>query len=156
MTATTVRLTGAQVLVRLLQAEGVQHAFGIVGGKLAPLLQALARHLLEKKAANRAASAEEVIERLARPLADRLAFPLREHPQHIHDQSARCRAGINRLADREQAESVPDEILLDQHVEIAQGARQPIELADDKRVRISLLKHLQRRLQAWPSKTLPR
>lgn len=41
--ADTCKLTGAEVLVRLLEAEGVQHAFGIVGGKLAPLLHALSR-----------------------------------------------------------------------------------------------------------------
>jgi len=35
-------LTGAQALVRLLEAEGVPFAFGIAGGKLAPLLHALA------------------------------------------------------------------------------------------------------------------
>ena len=39
----TVSLTGAQTLVRLLQAEGVPAAFGIVGGKLAPLLHALSQ-----------------------------------------------------------------------------------------------------------------
>ncbi|MDH2234689.1 thiamine pyrophosphate-binding protein [Pigmentiphaga sp. GD03639] len=39
----TTSLTGAQVLVRLLQAEGVPYVFGIVGGKLAPLLHALSR-----------------------------------------------------------------------------------------------------------------
>lgn len=39
--AATLRLDGAQVLVRLLQAEGVTQAFGIVGGKLGPLLHAL-------------------------------------------------------------------------------------------------------------------
>jgi acetolactate synthase-1/2/3 large subunit len=39
----TQRLTGAEVLVRLLRAEGVTHAFGIVGGKLAPLMHALSR-----------------------------------------------------------------------------------------------------------------
>ena len=37
----TVRLNGAQALVRLFEAEGVPFAFGIVGGKLAPLLRAL-------------------------------------------------------------------------------------------------------------------
>jgi thiamine pyrophosphate-dependent acetolactate synthase large subunit-like protein len=37
----SVTLTGAQALVRLLQAEAVPAAFGIVGGKLAPLLHAL-------------------------------------------------------------------------------------------------------------------
>ena len=42
MTA-TLKLSGAQALVRLLAAEGVPYAFGIVGGKLAPLLQALAQ-----------------------------------------------------------------------------------------------------------------
>jgi thiamine pyrophosphate-dependent acetolactate synthase large subunit-like protein len=36
-------LTGAQTLVRLLQAEDVAGAFGIVGGKLAPLLHALSQ-----------------------------------------------------------------------------------------------------------------
>lgn len=41
--ATPLRLNGAQTLVRLLQAEGVQRAYGIVGGKLAPLLHALAQ-----------------------------------------------------------------------------------------------------------------
>lgn len=35
-------LTGAEALVRLLEAEGVERAFGIVGGKLGPLLHALA------------------------------------------------------------------------------------------------------------------
>ena len=34
MAESTLRLTGAEALVRLLQLEGVQHAFGIVGGKL--------------------------------------------------------------------------------------------------------------------------
>ncbi|OVZ59109.1 carboligase [Pigmentiphaga sp. NML080357] len=38
-----VRLTGAQVLVRLLETEAVPFVFGIVGGKLAPLLHALSR-----------------------------------------------------------------------------------------------------------------
>lgn len=41
MTLDTIVLTGAQALVRLLQAEGVPCAFGIVGGKLSPLLHAL-------------------------------------------------------------------------------------------------------------------
>lgn len=41
--ATPIRASTAEVLVRLLEAEGVQHAFGIVGGKLAPLLHALSR-----------------------------------------------------------------------------------------------------------------
>ena len=39
----TLKLTGAQALVRLLAAEGVPFAFGIVGGKLAPLLHALSQ-----------------------------------------------------------------------------------------------------------------
>ncbi len=39
----TLSLTGAQTLVRLLQAESVPAAFGIVGGKLAPLLHALSQ-----------------------------------------------------------------------------------------------------------------
>ncbi len=39
----TITLTGAQALVRLLQAEAVPAAFGIVGGKLAPLLHALSQ-----------------------------------------------------------------------------------------------------------------
>ena len=37
------KLTGAQALVRVLVAEGIGHAFGIVGGKLAPLMHALSR-----------------------------------------------------------------------------------------------------------------
>ncbi|MBP6902830.1 MAG: thiamine pyrophosphate-binding protein [Burkholderiaceae bacterium] len=48
MSATpTLRLNGAQVLVRLLEAEGVQQAFGLVGGKLAPLLQAISQSRLQ-------------------------------------------------------------------------------------------------------------
>jgi thiamine pyrophosphate-dependent acetolactate synthase large subunit-like protein len=35
-------LTGAQALVRVLVAESITHIFGIVGGKLAPLLHAIA------------------------------------------------------------------------------------------------------------------
>ena len=38
-----ITLSGAQTLVRLLQAETVPAAFGIVGGKLAPLLHALSQ-----------------------------------------------------------------------------------------------------------------
>lgn len=41
--AATLRLSAAQALVRLLQAEEVAEAFGLVGGKLAPLLHALSR-----------------------------------------------------------------------------------------------------------------
>lgn len=41
--AAILRLTAAEALVRLLQAEGVGEAFGLVGGKLAPLLHALSR-----------------------------------------------------------------------------------------------------------------
>ena len=37
------RLTGAQALVRSLRAEQVGHVFGVVGGKLAPLLHAIAQ-----------------------------------------------------------------------------------------------------------------
>jgi acetolactate synthase-1/2/3 large subunit len=37
------RVTGAQALVKVLAAENVGFAFGIVGGKLAPLLHALSR-----------------------------------------------------------------------------------------------------------------
>ncbi len=37
------RLTGAQALVRILLAEGVDTVFGIVGGKLSPLFHALSR-----------------------------------------------------------------------------------------------------------------
>ena len=33
MSSPTLRLTGAQALVKLLQAEGVQHAFGIEIGR---------------------------------------------------------------------------------------------------------------------------
>lgn len=36
------QLTGAQALVRILLAEQVRHVFGIVGGKLGPLLHAIA------------------------------------------------------------------------------------------------------------------
>ena len=39
----TITLTGAQALVRLLQAERCPAAYGIVGGKLAPLLHALSQ-----------------------------------------------------------------------------------------------------------------
>lgn len=39
----SITLTGAQALVRVLQAEAVAAVFGIVGGKLAPLLHALSR-----------------------------------------------------------------------------------------------------------------
>jgi thiamine pyrophosphate-dependent acetolactate synthase large subunit-like protein len=39
----TVTLTGAQTLVRLLQAEQVAAVFGVAGGKLAPLLHALSQ-----------------------------------------------------------------------------------------------------------------
>jgi thiamine pyrophosphate-dependent acetolactate synthase large subunit-like protein len=39
------KLTGAQALVRVLVAESVTHVFGVVGGKLAPLLHALAQEL---------------------------------------------------------------------------------------------------------------
>lgn len=38
-----VRVTGAQALVRILLAEGVDTVFGIVGGKLSPLFHALSR-----------------------------------------------------------------------------------------------------------------
>ena len=51
---TCMRLTGAQALVRILPAEQVPFAFGIVGGKLAPLLHAIARaatHPLHRRAA---------------------------------------------------------------------------------------------------------
>ena len=37
----TLHLNGAQAIVRALAAEGVNHAFGIVGGKLGPLLHAI-------------------------------------------------------------------------------------------------------------------
>ncbi len=39
---TTIQLTGAQALLRALRAEDVREFFGVVGGKLAPLLKALA------------------------------------------------------------------------------------------------------------------
>lgn len=39
----TIECNGAHALVRLLRAEGVQHVFGIVGGKLGPLLNAIGR-----------------------------------------------------------------------------------------------------------------
>ena len=39
--SSTVTLTGAQALVRLLELEGAPAAYGIVGGKLAPLIHAL-------------------------------------------------------------------------------------------------------------------
>ena len=38
-----IRLTGAQALVRALVAESVPYAFGIVGGKLTPLLHAISQ-----------------------------------------------------------------------------------------------------------------
>lgn len=41
--AEVLRLTGAQALVRLLEGEGVPFAFGIVGGKLGPLLHAISQ-----------------------------------------------------------------------------------------------------------------
>lgn len=40
LSADTLTLTGAQALVRLLIAEQVPAVFGIVGGKLAPVLHA--------------------------------------------------------------------------------------------------------------------
>ena len=42
-TTLTLTLTGAQALVRLLQAEGLAAVYGIVGGKLAPLMHALSQ-----------------------------------------------------------------------------------------------------------------
>jgi acetolactate synthase-1/2/3 large subunit len=39
----TLRLTGAEALVRILAAEEIGFAFGVVGGKLAPLLHAIHR-----------------------------------------------------------------------------------------------------------------
>ncbi len=36
------KMTGAQALVKILAAESVEHVFGVVGGKLAPLLYAMA------------------------------------------------------------------------------------------------------------------
>jgi thiamine pyrophosphate-dependent acetolactate synthase large subunit-like protein len=36
------KMTGAQALVRVLAGESIKHVFGVVGGKLAPLLHALA------------------------------------------------------------------------------------------------------------------
>ena len=36
-------INGAQALVRAIMAEGVKHVFGIVGGKLAPLLHAISQ-----------------------------------------------------------------------------------------------------------------
>ncbi|MCW5672297.1 MAG: thiamine pyrophosphate-binding protein [Hydrogenophaga sp.] len=42
-TAPPLRLTGAQALVNVLLAEGVDTVFGIVGGKLSPLFHALSR-----------------------------------------------------------------------------------------------------------------
>ncbi|MBS7781384.1 thiamine pyrophosphate-binding protein [Acidovorax sp. CCYZU-2555] len=39
----TIRVSGAQALVRVLQAEGVNAIFGIVGGKLSPLFHALSQ-----------------------------------------------------------------------------------------------------------------
>lgn len=39
----TLQLTGAQALIRALAAEGVRHVFGVVGGKFAPFLHALAQ-----------------------------------------------------------------------------------------------------------------
>lgn len=41
-----IRLTGAQALVRVMAAEQVPFAFGIVGGKLAPLMHALSQQEL--------------------------------------------------------------------------------------------------------------
>ena len=41
--AAPLRLTGAQALVQVLLAEGVDTVFGIVGGKLSPLFHALSR-----------------------------------------------------------------------------------------------------------------
>lgn len=38
-----IRLTGAEVLVRLLARERVSHVFGVVGGKLAPILHAISQ-----------------------------------------------------------------------------------------------------------------
>ena len=38
------RMNGAQALVRLLLVEGVREVYGIVGGKLGPLLQAISQH----------------------------------------------------------------------------------------------------------------
>jgi thiamine pyrophosphate-dependent acetolactate synthase large subunit-like protein len=38
-----ITLTGAQALVRVLQAEGIGFVFGIVGGKLAPLIHAISQ-----------------------------------------------------------------------------------------------------------------
>ena len=38
-----IQLTGAQALVRALAAEGVRHVFGVVGGKFAPFLHAIAQ-----------------------------------------------------------------------------------------------------------------
>lgn len=37
------QLTGAQALVRLWRAEGIRHVFGLVGGKLGPLLHAISQ-----------------------------------------------------------------------------------------------------------------
>ncbi|MES2611863.1 MAG: thiamine pyrophosphate-binding protein [Pseudomonadota bacterium] len=41
--AATIEVSGAQALVKVLKAEGVNSVFGIVGGKLSPLFHALSR-----------------------------------------------------------------------------------------------------------------
>lgn len=47
MPPSTPSFTGAEILVRLLQQEGVAHAFGLVGGKLGPLLLALSKSSIQ-------------------------------------------------------------------------------------------------------------
>ena len=64
-----------------------------------------------------------------RPLCDRLAFPLPDYAEHVHDHSPSGRR-IEAFADRHEGDVVL-RAQIDQVREVADAARRAIELGDD-------------------------
>jgi len=85
----------------------------------------------------------EVAHRLARALADGLAFPLRDERQYIEDEAAHRVAGVEGFGDREQVVLLIEEVAVEQRAQVDDGSSEAIQFHDEERVGLAALKQLE-------------
>ena len=81
---------------------------------------------------------------LGRPFTDGLAFPLGHRAHHVEHQSARSGAGVNVVAHAGKLDAGPLE-QVHELAQVADGPRDPIQLADNHHAHLATPDQLQQR-----------
>ncbi len=88
-----------------------------------------------------------VLHRGRRPLADGLALPLADRGHHVEHHPAGRAARVDLLADREQRALAIAEVAVDEVAQVADAAREPVELHDEQRIGLARAQHAERALE---------